>query len=86
MVEHFSKTVVLVLTQDKDPATVAEAFIRKVLTRYGAPAQAEVVTNRGGEFEGAFQERPQDAALVDYRATSAYHLQANGLSGASFRW
>jgi transposase-like protein len=56
MVEYFSKTVVLVLTQDKDPATVAEAFIRKVLTRYGAPA--EVVTDRGGEFEGAFQERP----------------------------
>jgi transposase InsO family protein len=77
MVEHFSKTVVLVPTRDKEPATVAEAFNREVLTRYGAPA--EVVTDRGGEFGGAFQEC-LDAALVDHRATSAYHPQANGLS------
>jgi hypothetical protein len=30
MVEHFSKTMVLVPTRDKEPATVAEAFIREV--------------------------------------------------------
>jgi hypothetical protein len=77
MVEYFSKTVVLVPTRDKEPATVAEAFTRMVLTRYGAPA--EVVTDRGGEFGGVFQEC-LDAALVEYRATSAYHPQANGLS------
>jgi transposase InsO family protein len=77
MVEHFSKTVVLMPTRYKEPATVAEAFTREVLTRYGAPA--EVVTDRGGEFGGAFQEC-LDAALVDHRATSAYHPQANGRS------
>jgi hypothetical protein len=54
MVEHFSKTVVLVPTRDKEPATVAEAFTSEVLTRYGAPP--EVVTDRGGEFGRAFQE------------------------------
>jgi hypothetical protein len=50
MVEHFSKTVVLVPTRDKEPGTVAAAFTREVLTRYGACA--EVVTDRGGEFRG----------------------------------
>jgi hypothetical protein len=77
MVEHFSKTVVLVPTKDKEPGTVAAAFTREVLTRYGACA--EVVTNRGGEFGGAFQAC-LDAALIDHRSTSAYHPQANGLS------
>jgi hypothetical protein len=52
MVEHFSKTVVLVPTRDKEPSTVAAAFTREVLTRYGACA--EVVTDREGEFGGEF--------------------------------
>ncbi|GAQ92009.1 hypothetical protein KFL_009030040, partial [Klebsormidium nitens] len=77
LVEHFSKTVSLVPTQDKEPSTVAEAFTREVLTRFGAPA--EVVTDRGGEFAAEFQAC-LDAALVDHRATSAHHPQANGLS------
>jgi hypothetical protein len=47
------------------------------MIKYGA--SAEVVTDRGGEFGGEFQEC-LDAVLVDHRATSAYHPQANGLS------
>jgi transposase InsO family protein len=76
MVEHFSKQVILVATRDKEPATVAAAFTREVLTRFGACA--EVVTDRGGEFGGEFRSC-LDAAFVDHRATSAYHPQANGL-------
>jgi hypothetical protein len=45
MVEPFSKTVVLMPTTDKEPGTVAVAFTREVLTRYGACA--EVVTGGG---------------------------------------
>jgi hypothetical protein len=77
MVEHFSKTMVLVPTRDKEPGTVAAILTREVLTHYGACA--EVVTDRGGEFGGAFQSC-LDAALIDHRSTSAYHPQANGLS------
>jgi hypothetical protein len=77
MVEYFSKQVILVATADKEPATVAAAFTREVLTRFGACA--EVVTDRGGEFGGEFQAC-LDAAFLDHRATSAYHPQANGLS------
>jgi hypothetical protein len=48
MVEHFSKTVILVPTRDKEPGTVAAAFTREVLTRFGACA--EVVTDRPGSL------------------------------------
>jgi hypothetical protein len=77
MVEHFSKTVILVPIADKEPSTMAEAFTQEVLTRFGACA--EVVTDRGGEFGAEFQEC-LDAALIDHRPTSAHHPQANGLS------
>jgi transposase InsO family protein len=77
MVEHFSKQIILVATRDKEPSTVAAAFTREVLTRFGACA--EVVTDQGGEFGGEFQAC-LDAAFIDHRATSAYHPQANGLS------
>jgi hypothetical protein len=45
MVEHFSKQIVLVPTADKEPSTVAAAFTREVLTRFGACA--EVIIDRG---------------------------------------
>jgi transposase-like protein len=77
MVDHLSKTIILVPTTDKEPSTVAAAFTREVLTRFGACA--EVVTDRGGEFGAEFQ-KCLDAALIDHRSTSAHHLQANGLS------
>jgi hypothetical protein len=77
MVKHFSKTVILVPTVDKEPSTVAAAFTREVLTRFGACA--EVVTDRGGEFGAEFQ-KCLDAALIDHRSMSAHHPQANGLS------
>jgi hypothetical protein len=67
MVEHFSKHIILVPTQDEEPNTVAEASAREVLTRFGSCA--EVVTDRGGEFSGEFQEC-LDAALIDHRAFS----------------
>jgi hypothetical protein len=69
--------VVLAPTSDKEPGTVAAIFTREVLTRYGACA--EVVTDRGGGFGGAFQAC-LDAALIDHKSTSAYQPQANGLS------
>jgi transposase InsO family protein len=77
MVEHFSKQIILVATKDKEPSTVAAAFTREVLTRFGACA--EVVTDRGGEFGGEFQAC-LDAAFIDHRATSAHHPHTNGLS------
>jgi hypothetical protein len=50
MVEHFSKTIILTPTRDKEPSTVAAAFTREVLTRFAACA--EVVTEGGGGVSG----------------------------------
>jgi RNase H-like domain found in reverse transcriptase/Reverse transcriptase (RNA-dependent DNA polymerase)/Integrase zinc binding domain/Integrase core domain len=54
MVEHFSKWVELVPLPDKTSAYSAAAFLDRVITHFGAPA--EVVSDRGGEFEGHFQK------------------------------
>jgi hypothetical protein len=47
MVEHFSKQVILVATKDKEPATVAVAFTREVLTRFGAMCRGGHRPRRG---------------------------------------
>ena len=56
---------------------VASAFKARVLCRYGA--MAEVVTDRGSEFEGEFAALLEQA-LVDHRVTSREHPQADGLT------
>jgi len=53
-VEGYSKWVELVPLPAKEARYTADAFLRCIIGRYGA--MAEVVTDRGGEWEGAFQE------------------------------
>ena len=52
-------------------------FREFVLCRYGAPA--EVLTDQGTKFRGAFQEL-LDEALVDHRRTSQENPQSDGLA------
>jgi hypothetical protein len=52
MVEHFSKWIELVPSPDKSSEGVAYAFLDKVLSHFGAPA--EVLTNQSMEFQGEF--------------------------------
>ena len=51
-IEHFSKWVEVIPLKSKKPSEVRDAFSQAVLTRFGAPA--EVLTDRGGEFEAEF--------------------------------
>jgi hypothetical protein len=48
-IEQFSKWVEVIPLKSKKPAEVRDALVQAVLTRFGAPA--EVLTDRGGEFE-----------------------------------
>jgi transposase-like protein len=48
MVEHFSKLIKLVPSPDKSNEKVAYAFLDRVLSHFGAPA--EVLTDQGTEF------------------------------------
>jgi len=76
-VEGYSKWVELVPLPAKEARHTADAFLRCIIGRYGA--MAEVVTDRGGEWEGAFQELLEQC-LVDHRRTSPSHPEANGLA------
>ena len=77
MVEYFSKTIELTATKEKSARGNAHAFLAAVLSRYGACA--EVVTDRGTEFEGPFEQLLVDC-LIDHRRTSPNHPQADGLA------
>ena len=76
-IEYFSKWVELIPLKSKEASETAAAFMSHVLGRYGAPA--EVLTDQGTEFQGAFHALLTDC-LIDHRMTSPGHPQADGLA------
>eukprot|EP00775_Hariotina_reticulata_P015084 gene15084-biopygen1096 len=74
-VEAFSKHLEAVPIPDKEPATVAYAFLHHVLAKFAAPGM--VVTDNGSEFQGAFSKLLEDC-LIDHGHTSVAHPRANG--------
>jgi hypothetical protein len=74
-VEAFSKWLEVVPLVNKEPDTVAYAFLHNVLARYAAPGQ--VVSDNGAEWQGAFEQLLADC-LIDHCTTSPAHPQANG--------
>jgi transposase-like protein len=77
MMEHFSKWIELVPSPNKSNEGVAYAFLDRVLSHFGAPA--EVLIDQGTEFQGEFQVLC-DKALIDHRTTFRDHPEANGLA------
>ena len=55
----------------------AVAFLDHILTRFGAPA--EVLTDQGREFLGAFEELCMQA-LINHRTTSRDYHEVDGLA------
>jgi len=76
-IEHLARYCELIPIPDKEAQTVANAFRLHILGRFGGCA--EVVTDQGSEFKGAFAKL-LDEAMIDHRPTSANHPQANGLA------
>ncbi len=76
-IEHFSKHLVLCPIPSKEPACTAAAFLTHVLGSYGACA--EVLTDGGGEFQGAFDALLRDS-MIDHRVTRPNNPQADGLA------
>jgi len=77
MIEGLSKMIEVVAVKGKLARNNAYAFLSCVLARYGACA--EVLSDRGTEFEGAFHQLLVDS-FIDHRTTSPNHPQANGLA------
>jgi transposase InsO family protein len=75
---HFTvKQVELIAMPDKSAETTAYAFLSNVLGRYASCA--EVVTDQGSEFLGAFHNLLEEC-MIDHRTTSTNHPQAYGLA------
>jgi hypothetical protein len=77
MVEHFFKWIELVPSPDKSSKGVAYAFLDRVFSHFGAPA--EVLTNQGIEFQGEFQVLC-DKALIDHQTPFRDHPEVDGLA------
>eukprot|EP00877_Chromochloris_zofingiensis_P012904 jgi/Chrzof1/7868/Cz02g39130.t1 len=77
MVEYFSKHIELAALPNKEPETTRRGFLQHVITHFGAPA--EVVTDCGSEWKGAFHDL-LESCFVDHRHTSPNHPQADGLA------
>ena len=75
MVEYFSKWIELVALPQNSLELAATTFLDRVLARIGAPA--EVLTNQGREFLGAFEEICMQA-LIDHR--TMWHLKCYPLN------
>jgi hypothetical protein len=75
-IEAFSKWLEVVPIPNKEPETVAYAFLHNVLARFAAPGQ--VVSDNGVEFtEGEFAQLLGDT-FIDHCTISPAHPQANG--------
>ena len=76
-IEHFSKWVEIVPLMSKHSTEVRDAFLLHVISRFGAPA--EVLTDQGTEFRGAFDQLLQES-MIDHRVTARDHPQSDGLA------
>jgi hypothetical protein len=76
-IEHFSKHIEVAAIPNKEAETTRAVFLSLVLCRFGACA--EVVTDQGTEWQGAFHELLSQS-FIDHRITSPSHPQANGLT------
>ena len=63
-IEHFSKWIEIIPIPNKEAGTVAFALFHHVLSRFRGCA--EVLTDRGTEFQGEFQDLPMQA-FIDHR-------------------
>ena len=76
-IEHFSKWAELIPLPSKSSANATRGLLEGVLSRYGAPG--EIITDRGGEFQGEFDELCAKHEIT-HRLASRDHPQADGLA------
>ena len=77
LVEGHCRWAEMVAIPGKESAITARVLLERVVGRYGCCA--EVVSDAGGEFRGAF-DALLSSLFIDHRTTSANHPQANGLA------
>jgi transposase InsO family protein len=75
--DRFSRFVEVEALVDQETATVAEAFIKCILLRHGAPRV--LLSDRGSNFLSSLMKEIYKRLSIDKRQTTSYHPAANGL-------
>lgn len=75
MTDAFSKMVALAAIDNKEPATVAEAFLNAWVYNHGSPKV--IISDQGREFVAAFSKAVWTALNIEHRVTTPYHPQTN---------
>ena len=73
---YFTKFPEAIPIKEKTAKTVADAFSREIICRYGCPYT--VISDRGTEFQSTFEDLMKSCG-IDHRLSTAYHPQTNGL-------
>lgn len=76
-VDRFTRWPEAIPIVDISAETVAKAFVSNWIARYGCPA--DVVTDRGKQFESALMKQLADLAGFHRNRTTAYHPASNGM-------
>lgn len=76
-VDRFTRWPEAIPLIDISAETVAKAFVTNWIARYGCPA--EVVTDRGKQFESALMRQLAELAGFQRNRTTAYHPASNGM-------
>ena len=76
LVDHFSKWVECAAIPDKQPATIAQFILERVLLVHGVPET--ILTDGGGEFINELNAWLAAVVGVQWQKTTAYHPASNG--------
>ena len=77
LVDHFSKWAEAISIPNHTVSTVAKALVVNVFSRFGMPA--EILTNRGSEFESELFTQLLKWLEIDKLRTTAYKPSTNGV-------
>ncbi|CAB0028406.1 unnamed protein product [Trichogramma brassicae] len=77
MIDRFSRWPEAVPLQDITAETVARAFVKHWVSRFGSPST--LTTDQGGQFESKLFEEVSRALGIEKIHTTPYYPQANGM-------
>jgi transposase InsO family protein len=76
-VDSLSKWPFAKAMPNKSSSSTAQFLLENVIAEHGVPA--EVMSDRGGEFQGEFSDLLQECG-IKHKMSSSYHPQGNGLA------
>lgn len=81
--DDFTKTVDGVALPDQEAATIAEAFVERIICRYALPER--LITDKGANFESRLIKEICKILKIKKKSTTSYHPQSNGSLERSHR-